>query len=78
MAISRIAGPRTVWTTGRILLDPGAPSIVPGHAEMLFQFRDTEPTVLARLDEELEALVADATRGACRVTIAERGSRCRR
>ena len=39
-----VAGPRTVWTTGRILLDPGAPSIVPGHAEMLFQFRDTDPT----------------------------------
>ena len=23
-------GPRTVWTTGRITLDPGAPSIIPG------------------------------------------------
>ena len=69
-----VAGPRTVWTTGRILLDPGAPSIVPGHAEMLFQFRDTDPATLARLDAELEALVADATRGPCTVTIAERGS----
>jgi N-carbamoyl-L-amino-acid hydrolase len=29
-------GPRTVWTTGRITLDPGAPSIIPGAAEMLF------------------------------------------
>src|SRR5204862_6392931 len=32
-----LCGPRTVWTTGRINLDPGAPSIIPGRAEMLFQ-----------------------------------------
>jgi N-carbamoyl-L-amino-acid hydrolase len=68
-----IAGPRTVWTTGRITLDPGAPSIVPGHAEMLFQFRDTDPAMLAKLEAELDTLVAEATRGPCSVTIAERG-----
>jgi len=68
-----VAGPRTVWTTGRILLDPGAPSIVPGGAEMLFQFRDTDPALLAKLEGELEALVAEAARGPCRVTITERG-----
>ena len=68
-----VAGPRTVWTTGRITLDPGAPSIVPGRAEMLFQFRDTDPALLATLERELEALVAEATRGPCTVTIAERG-----
>jgi N-carbamoyl-L-amino-acid hydrolase len=68
-----VAGPRTVWTTGRILLDPGAPSIVPGGAEMLFQFRDTDPAMLAKLERELEALVAEATQGPCKVTIAERG-----
>src|SRR3984893_17146306 len=33
----RRSGSRTVWTTGRIALDPGAPSIIPGRAEMLFQ-----------------------------------------
>jgi beta-ureidopropionase / N-carbamoyl-L-amino-acid hydrolase len=68
-----VAGPRTVWTTGRITLDPGAPSIVPGRAEMLFQFRDTDPALLAALERELETLVAEATRGPCTVTIAERG-----
>jgi N-carbamoyl-L-amino-acid hydrolase len=68
-----LAGPRTVWTTGRITLDPGAASIVPGNAEMLFQFRDTDPALLARLESDLEALVAEATRGPCTVTIAERG-----
>ncbi len=68
-----VVGPRTVWTTGRITLDPGAPSIVPGCAEMLFQFRDTDPALLNKLDGEIEALVAEATRGPCNVTIAERG-----
>ena len=69
----QVAGPRTVWTTGRITLDPGAPSIVPGRAEMLFQFRDTDPALLAKLESELEALVAEANPGPCKVTIAERG-----
>lgn len=31
-----VAGPRSVWTTGRITLDPGQPSIIPGRAEALF------------------------------------------
>jgi beta-ureidopropionase / N-carbamoyl-L-amino-acid hydrolase len=69
----QVAGERTVWTTGRITLDPGAPSIVPGRAEMLFQFRDTDPAMLKSLDTELEKLVADAARGPCRVSITERG-----
>ncbi len=68
-----LVGPRTVWTTGRITLEPGAPSIVPGYAEMLFQFRDTNPALLAKLDAEIESLVAEATRGPCKVIIAERG-----
>jgi N-carbamoyl-L-amino-acid hydrolase len=68
-----VAGPRTVWTTGRITLDPGAASIVPGGAELIFQFRDTDPALLAKLDGELEALVAEANRGPCKVTIAARG-----
>jgi N-carbamoyl-L-amino-acid hydrolase len=68
-----LAGPRAVWTVGSITLSPGAPSVVPGEAEMLFQFRDTDPTLLASLDSALEALVAEANRGPCRVTIASRG-----
>jgi N-carbamoyl-L-amino-acid hydrolase len=64
-----VAGPRTVWTTGTITLDPGAPSIVPGKAEMIFQFRDTDPAVLDRLTAELTALAAEADRGPCRVTL---------
>jgi N-carbamoyl-L-amino-acid hydrolase len=64
----RICGPRSVWTTGRITLDPGAPSIIPGRAEMLFQFRDDNPDVLARLEAKLFEMAAAAdAKGPCRV-----------
>src|SRR5689334_10961732 len=52
-------GPRTVWTTGRITLDPGAPSIIPGRAEMLFQIRDDDPAVIDRLEEKLRDMAAE-------------------
>ena len=62
-----VAGERTVWTTGRITLEPGAPSIIPGRAEMLFQFRDVDPARLERLQTTLEELVAAAdAAGPCR------------
>ena len=47
--------PHSVWTAGRIELTPGAPSIIPGRAEMLFQFRDAEPATLDRLHAHLVA-----------------------
>jgi N-carbamoyl-L-amino-acid hydrolase len=56
-----LCGPRTVWTTGRITLDPGAPSIIPGKAEMLFQMRDDDPSVIERLEATLRAMAADVT-----------------
>jgi N-carbamoyl-L-amino-acid hydrolase len=65
----QVAGPRSVWTTGRITLDPGAASIVPGGAEMLFQFRDADPEVLQRLSKTLEELVAAANNAPCAVTL---------
>jgi N-carbamoyl-L-amino-acid hydrolase len=62
---------RTVWTIGRILIDPNAPSIVPGRAEMQVQFRDTDTGILARFERALNELVADADRvGPCEVAIA--------
>jgi N-carbamoyl-L-amino-acid hydrolase len=64
-----IAGPRSVWTTGRILLEPGASSIVPGGGEMMFQFRDADPARLVAMEQALEALVAEAATGPCRVTL---------
>ncbi len=51
-----MCGPRTVWTTGRITLNPGAPSIIPGSAEMLFQIRDDDPRVIGRLQDLLRSM----------------------
>ncbi|TIQ24253.1 MAG: hydantoinase/carbamoylase family amidase, partial [Mesorhizobium sp.] len=66
----KVAGPRSVWTTGRITLEPGAPSIIPGKAELLFQFRDSEVPVLERLDLALRELVKEtAIRTGCRAQI---------
>jgi N-carbamoyl-L-amino-acid hydrolase len=68
-----IVGPHTVWTTGRIVLDPGAPRIVPGKAEMLFQVRDTDQALLFALEQEIKSLVEQANEGPCRVAIAHIG-----
>src|SRR6266850_107371 len=57
-----ICGPRTVWTTGRITLEPGSHSIIPGRADSLFQLRDADPAVLERLQAELNDLIAAANR----------------
>jgi N-carbamoyl-L-amino-acid hydrolase len=53
------SGPRTVWTTGRITLDPGAPSIIPGRAEVLFQIRDDNTGIVARLEALLQEIAGD-------------------
>lgn len=61
-----LAGPHSVWTAGRIGFEPGAPSIIPGHAEMMFQFRDADQAVLDRLHASLAATVDEvAEAGPC-------------
>jgi beta-ureidopropionase / N-carbamoyl-L-amino-acid hydrolase len=66
----RASGPRTVWTTGRIALDPGAPSIIPGRAEMLFQIRDDNPEVIENLERLLRDSAAEvAARSRCSVEV---------
>ncbi len=65
-----LAGPRTVWTIGRMLIDPNAPSIVPGKAEMQVQVRDVDEAILARHRDALMAMIAAADRaGPCAVTV---------
>jgi N-carbamoyl-L-amino-acid hydrolase len=65
-----LCGPLTVWTTGRITLDPGAPSIIPGAAEMLFQIRDEDADVIARLEDLLRNMAADVgAQGRCTVAV---------
>jgi N-carbamoyl-L-amino-acid hydrolase len=58
----RICGERTVWTTGRIGVEPGAPAIIPGRAEVLFQMRDISTDVLDRMEAALRALVQESNR----------------
>jgi beta-ureidopropionase / N-carbamoyl-L-amino-acid hydrolase len=53
------SGPRTVWTTGRITLDPGAPSIIPGRAEVLFQIRDDNSETVRHLEVLLRSIGAE-------------------
>jgi N-carbamoyl-L-amino-acid hydrolase len=66
----KLSGPRTVWTTGRITLDPGAPSIIPGSAEMLFQIRDDDPGMIDRLEDLLWSMAAEVSaQGRCSVAV---------
>ncbi len=58
----RVCGERSTWTTGRISLEPGAPSIIPGSAEVLFQFRDVSVPVLERMEATLRSLVQESNR----------------
>ena len=67
-----VANSRTVWTTGDIRLDPGAPSIVPGGAELIFQFRDTDPAILDALEGVLNNLIAETNAGPCSATVVSR------
>lgn len=63
-AFTRLAAGRdTVWNIGRIEISPGAPSVVPGRAEFLLQFRDTDTRQLQALERALADLVSDAKRG---------------
>lgn len=55
-------GPRSTWTCGRIALDPGAASIIPGRAEILFQFRDVDEEVLQRMEATLRACIQESNR----------------
>ena len=58
----RQCGERTVWTVGRITLSPGAASIIPGRAEVLFQMRDMSVEVLERLEAVLRRGVQESNR----------------
>jgi N-carbamoyl-L-amino-acid hydrolase len=66
--LPEVAGPHAVWTAGRMTLDPGAASVIPGKAELLFQFRDIAQERLAAMDRALAELVAAANAsGPCRI-----------
>jgi N-carbamoyl-L-amino-acid hydrolase len=56
-AFGRLADADTVWTVGRIDLDPGSFSVVPGKADMYLQFRDGNSERLHAMESALAALV---------------------
>jgi N-carbamoyl-L-amino-acid hydrolase len=61
---------RTVWTIGSVRFEPGEPSIIPGRANAILQFRDAEEAVLYRFEAAVLELVAEADRaGPCAVTV---------
>ncbi|MEP3112500.1 M20 family metallo-hydrolase [Nisaea sp.] len=53
------AKPTTVWTLGRVEIEPGAASIVPGYAELTLQFRDSEEALLDKFEEIVAELIAE-------------------
>lgn len=64
-----ISGSHSVWTVGNVSISPGQPSIIPGGAEIIVQFRDAEPTTLNRLKTKLYELVKEVDEGPCTATI---------
>ena len=61
---------RTVWTVGNVRFEPGEPSIIPGRAHAILQFRDVDLAVLQRLEAALFELADQASRaGPCAVTV---------
>jgi beta-ureidopropionase / N-carbamoyl-L-amino-acid hydrolase len=66
---------RSVWTVGRIELVPGAPSIIPGRATMLFQFRDDEVAQLELFERTMREAIDEVNRSGpcrCELTIIDR------
>jgi N-carbamoyl-L-amino-acid hydrolase len=64
----RIAAERSVWTVGKLSVEPGAPAIIPGKAEMVLQFRDADIAVLERFEQALNEIVsAHQARGPCAI-----------
>ena len=58
-AFSALAGPRSVWTMGRVEVRPGAASIVPGYAELELQYRDPSMAMLDAFEAEVARLVKE-------------------
>ncbi|MBN3762180.1 Zn-dependent hydrolase [Burkholderia sp. Ac-20365] len=56
-AFAQLADADTVWTVGRIDLDPGSFSVVPGKADMFLQFRDGNAGRLHAMERALITLV---------------------
>ncbi len=56
---ANLAQSTTVWTIGRVLVHPNAPSIVPGSVQANLQWRDGDPARLDRMQEAALALARE-------------------
>ena len=59
-----MAGPRTVWTIGRMSVEPGAASIIPGVGRLTLQYRDPDLELLTAMEGavgEVAAATAERT-----------------
>jgi N-carbamoyl-L-amino-acid hydrolase len=55
-----------------VTFDPGAPSVIPGKAEMLLQWRDPDEDRLECFEQAVHKLAADANRNGPVVVVATR------
>lgn len=55
----KVAGERSVWTMGRLRVEPNATSIVPGYADLDLQFRDAADAPLDAFEAVVARLVAE-------------------
>lgn len=55
----KAATERTVWTMGRLKVEPNATSIVPGYADLDLQFRDASDAPLDAFEKIVARIVAD-------------------
>lgn len=68
---AKVAAEPTVYTMGRAVVAPGAPSIVPGYAELDLQFRDRDESILDKFEEIAAEIANDInSRGKVKVEIA--------
>jgi len=65
-----LGGPDTVWNIGNIVLKPGVANVVPSEGEMTLEVRDTDTTILDRLEQAVNDWVDTASKaGPVRLTI---------
>ena len=64
----KAAAERSVWTMGRVRVEPNATSIVPGYAELDLQFRDQSEAPLDAFEAIVARLVSEMnTRGGVKI-----------
>ena len=60
--LRNIVTPQTVWTIGQVIIQPNAPSIVPGQVTFSMQWRDAEIDRLLRIDDIVRSTALDVAK----------------